>query len=44
MYPSSGGFRGSSLGSVEPPFLKLATYQQTLTELADTHVCNILVL
>ena len=31
-----GGFRGSSLGSLEPPFLKLATYQQTLTELADT--------
>ena len=33
----SGGFRGSSLGSLEHPFLKLATYQQTLTELADTH-------
>ena len=32
-----GGFRGSLLGSLEPPFLKLATYQQTLTELADTH-------
>ena len=32
-----GGFRGSSLGSLEPPFLKLATYQPTLTELADTH-------
>ena len=31
------GFRGSSLGSLEPPFLKLAMYQQTLTELADTH-------
>ena len=27
-----GGFRGSSLGSLEPPFLKLAMYQQTLTE------------
>ena len=34
---SRGGFRGSSLGLLEPPFLKLATYQQTLTELADTH-------
>ena len=33
----SGGFRGSSLGLLEPLFLKLATYQQTLTELADTH-------
>ena len=32
-----GGFRGSSLGSLKPPFLKLAMYQQTLTELADTH-------
>ena len=32
-----GGFRGSSLGSLVPPFLKLATYKQTLTELADTH-------
>ena len=32
-----GGFRGSLLGSLEPPFLKLATYQQTLTELEDTH-------
>ena len=32
-----GGFRGSSLGSLELPFLKLATHQQTLTELADTH-------
>ena len=31
-YPS-----GSLLGSLEPSFLKLATYQQTLTELADTH-------
>ena len=30
------GFRGSSLGS-RTPLLKLATYQQTLTELADTH-------
>ena len=29
-----GGFRGSSL---EPPFLKLATYPKTLTELADEH-------
>ena len=25
-----GGFRGSSLGSFEPPFLKLVTYQQSL--------------
>ena len=33
---SRGGFRGSSLGSLKPP-LKLATYQQTLTELTDTH-------
>ena len=32
-----GGLGGSSLGSLEPPFLKLATYQQTLTELTDTH-------
>ena len=32
-----GGFRGSSLGSLEPPFLKLAMYQQTLTELADKY-------
>ena len=30
-----GGFRGSSLGFLEPPFLKLAIYyHQTLTELA----------
>ena len=38
---SRGRFRGSSLGSLETPFLKLATYQQTLTELADTHSCAV---
>ena len=31
-----GGFRGSSLGLLEPPFLKLATYLETVTELAGT--------
>ena len=36
LYMYRGGFRGSSMGLLEPPFLKLATYQQTLTELADT--------
>ena len=29
--------RCSSLGSLEPPFLKLSTCQQTLTELAESH-------
>ena len=29
-----GGFKGSSLGSLGPPFLCM--YQQTLTKLADT--------
>ena len=32
-----GGFRGSSLGSLDPPFLKLARYQQALTEFEDPH-------
>ena len=33
MHPFQGRIQSSSLGSLEPPFLKLAT----LTELADTH-------
>ena len=32
-----GGFSGSSLGSLEPPFLKLLLHTNKHTELADIH-------